>query len=479
MRLTASYAGVLSLFLASLGAAYYHAFARQLDADATDELGELTRAVHGYLRFQAGMPVLVYAPDDPDQVAFIQEATRFYQVYDGRSGALLVQSPALEPLGLHYTPGEVHSFVSHPRTFDVQTDHGKIRFSNGLISPRSDETYLVQVGVSLDQRDAALRRFMTLLIWSLPAGLLAVVIGGWWMAGRALAPLADLASATRGIGVQDLRRRLPVRGVGDERDAIADAFNAVVARLERAVLDTRMFAAAMAHELRTPLAALRGEIELSLTATGLSDAHRTRMASQLEEIDRLTRLVNQLLVLARAEAGEISLAGEAVDLASLALSTVEAIEPLAQARDISLTCNCAGDATITGDRGWMERLLLNVIDNAIKFTAAGGTVSVSVIREGDIAKLTVRDTGVGIPPDDVPHVFERFYRGDSARSSQTEGAGLGLSLVRWIAEQHGAKVGVASQPEHGSTFTFSFPIRMSRSGASDRPRTPAARRAAA
>lgn len=106
-------------------------------------------------------------------------------------------------------------------------------------------------------------------------------------------------------------------------------------------------------------------------------------------------------------------------------------------------------------------------------------MSVSVIREGDIAKLTVRDTGVGIPPDDVPHVFERFYRGDSARSSQTEGAGLGLSLVRWIAEQHGAKVGVASQPEHGSTFTFSFPIRMSRSGASDRPRTPAARRAAA
>jgi heavy metal sensor kinase len=477
--LTLSYAAVLALFLGALGFAYYHVFARQLDADATAELQEMTRAVHGYLRFEGHTPVLTYDHEDPDQVAFVQDATRYYQVYDATSGDLLVQSQVLKPLGLHYTPAEVQAFVERPGIFDVQTDQRRIRLSNSLVAPADGERYLVQVGVPLDQRDAALRRFVSLLIWSLPVTLLAVLIVGRWMAGRALAPLVRLAASARTIGVDDLRRRLPTRGVGDEHDAIANAFNGVVTRLERTVREMKLFAAAMAHELRTPLAALRGEMELSLVEAGSVDAHRQKVASQLEEIDKLARLVGQLLLLAQADAGEIPLQREVVDLAVLGASVVEALEPVAEAKNISLICERSGQVSVTADRQWMERLLLNLVDNALKFTPAGGTIIVSVTRAGRDAKLAVRDTGIGMAPDVVPHVFERFYRADTARSSQVDGAGLGLSLVQWIADRHHAGVEVESRPGLGSTFTISMPINPAESCDAAQPRSSSSCRAAA
>jgi heavy metal sensor kinase len=333
-----------------------------------------------------------------------------------------------------------------------------------VISPSAGERYLVQVGVPLDGRDAALQYFLTLLIWSLPIGLLAVLVVGRWMAGRALTPLARLAAAARTISVANLHRRLPVRGVDDELDAVADAFNGVVAHLERAVGEMKQFSAAMAHEIRTPLAAIRADMELSLSERRSSDEHRGAAASQLEELDKLTRLLGQLLTLARAEAGELSVAHEPLQLAPLCRSVVDALEPVAHAKYITLTCECDDEVEITGDRGWMERLLLNLVDNALKFTPPGGEVAVSAKREGAAARLVVRDTGIGIPRDALPHVFDRFYRGDSARPPSQEGAGLGLSLVRWIAEHHGGIVDVASRQGHGSTFTVNLPINATRAG---------------
>jgi heavy metal sensor kinase len=456
--LTLSYAGILGLLLAALGFTYYHVFARQLDVDATGELAEITRGVHGYIRFQDAMPTLEYDHDDPDQVAFVEDATRYYQVYEGDSGRLLVQSAALEPLGLHYTPGEVRAFLEHPAIADVQTDQRRIRFSNSIISPAPGERYLVQLGIPLDGRDAALRRLLTLLIWSLRIGLITVLAVGRWMAGRALTPLARLSAAARTITVADLHRRLPVRGVNDELDVVANAFNGVVADLERAVGEMKQFSAAMAHEIRTPLAAIRADVELSLSERRSLEEHRRAAVRQLEEVDNLTRLVGQLLTLARAEAGELSVAHESVQLAGLCGSIVDSIEPVAQARDVSLTFECSEEVEIVGDAGWIERLVLNLVDNALKFTPSGGAVTVAVTVEERTARLTVRDTGVGIPAGALPHVFDRFFRADSARSRSQDGAGLGLSLVKWIVERHEGTIDVASRQGHGTTFSVIFPI---------------------
>jgi two-component system, OmpR family, sensor kinase len=455
-RLTLSYAAVLVLFLAVLAVAYYQLFARQLDVDATAELEEMTRGVHGYLRFPEGTPALAYDRNDPDQVAFVQDATRYYQVFEVDTGRLLVQSEALEPLGLHYTPGEVRAFVAHPVVSDIQTDQRKIRLSNSVISPASGGSYLLQVGVPLDARDAALRRLVALLTWSLPVGLIAVLGVGRWMAGRALAPVAALAATARSIGVDDLHRRLPERGAGDELDAVAGAFNDVVARLERAVAEMKQFSAAMAHEIRTPLAAIRADMELSLTARRSPEEERLATVGRLEDVDKLTRLLAQLLTLARAEAGELTVARDVVELEPLVQSIVEALEGVAQAKGVSLTCDCTGDVAIVGDRGWMERLLLNLVDNAITFTCRGGWIAVVVTREEGMARVVVRDSGIGIEAEALPHVFDRFYRADAARSLSSDGAGLGLSLVKWIADRHGAAIAVESTPGHGSAFTLTM-----------------------
>lgn len=169
-------------------------------------------------------------------------------------------------------------------------------------------------------------------------------------------------------------------------------------------------------------------------------------------------MINQLLTLALAESGEIHLAWDAVDLSELVKSTIEQMEPVASWKHIALREQLEDAVTVTGDRSWLERVLLNLVDNAIKFTEEGGRIDVILTRKESSACLDVRDTGIGISLDAIPHIFERFYRADPSRSKQVEGAGLGLSLVRWVVEQHRGSVRVESQPGHGSCFTVRLPL---------------------
>jgi heavy metal sensor kinase len=312
--------------------------------------------------------------------------------------------------------------------------------------------------MSLDPMDGALRRYRTLLLLWVPAGLLIGGAAAWWMAGFSLLPLLRLAEAAHQIDLKTLERRLPVRGVDDELDKVALAFNEALGRLEHAVGEMRQFSAALAHELRTPLAALRGEIELSLRAAGTSQVLEKTLASQIEEIDRLTKLIDHILTLARAESGQIRLQFAPVDVSQLAASLAEQLEPLAEARSIDMKCEASGEVVVDADSGWLQRLLLNLLDNALKFTNPNGRIVIRVSREGDAARIDVQDTGIGLSPDDAGRVFERFFRADPARSSSVEGAGLGLSLVQWIAEQHGGQVTVDSRPGAGSTFSVILPL---------------------
>jgi heavy metal sensor kinase len=455
-KLTLSYTAILVVLLVALGLAYYRVLSQQLDADATAEVHEVTSGLHGYLQFEQGLPVLDYDRNDPDEVSFVDRVGRYFQVYNAATGDLLLQSPALGPLGLQYTPAEVRAFRDHPGIEDVLTDNGRIRFSNSVITSEHDATYLLQVGVRLAAVDNALRRFVNLLLWSGPVCVVVAVVAGRWMAGRALAPLVRLASASRDIDIADLGRRLPRRGAGDELDHLADAFNETLTRLAQAVGDMKQFSAALAHELRTPLAAMRGEAELALLQARSPEDYRRTLSSQLEELDRLARLITQLLTLARAEAGEIPVALETVDLASIANGVVQSLAPVAQARGVAMSSDSAGEVRVIGDAGWLERLLIALIDNAIKFTEPNGRILVRVAHDGAHAILEVRDTGIGIRADVLPHVFERFYQADPSRSAEAGSAGLGLSLARWIALRHGATIEAASTPGQGTTLIVRF-----------------------
>ena len=456
-RLTLIYTAVFGVLLVATSVAFYRVLAYQLDADITANLSELTTGLHGYLRFADPIPTVVFDPTDPEEAAFVEEATRYYQVFDTGSGQLLVQSDGMRPLGLQFSPPEVSQFRDQQHNFDVNTDFGRLRLSNSVATPGNGHSYLLQVGVSLLPMDRALERFLFLLFTGVPAGLIVTFVIGRWMARFALTPLSRVAESARTINIEDLSRRIPVRGARDELDNVATAFNDTLERLEHAIGEMRQFSTALAHELRTPLAALRGDIEMAMlqpTDEGL----RQRFASQLEEIDRLKRLIDQILVVAQAEAGQIPLAMGAVDLGTLAATVVDQIEPVAQSKGIAMRCDHASDAVVQGDAEWLKRLVLNLLDNAIKFTPQGGEVVVDVSRMGAVARLAVRDTGIGIDPDVQPRIFERFFRADPARSRGVEGVGLGLSLAKWIVDRHHGRIEVHSQPGQGSTFTISLPI---------------------
>lgn len=457
-RLTLIYTAVLGVLLAGIGVVSYKLLKYQLDADVTANLAELTSGLHGYVRFGDETPTIVFDESDPAEAAFINEATRYYQLFDADSGELIAQSDALRPLGLEFTPDEVRQFRDRPASFDVQTDYGRLRLSNSVLA-NGQKKYLLQLGASLAPMDGVLRRFLVLLLVSVPGGLLAALVIGRWMTGIALTPLTKLADSARAIDIGDLQRRMPIRGARDELDAVAVAFNDTLARLEHAVGEMRQFSTALAHELRTPLAALRGDVEIAmLHGTGAEDFRR-RFAGQLEEIDKLKRLIDQLLMLARAEAGQIPLRSDSVDLQALATSLVDQLEPVAQAKGVTLGCERTEPVIVEGDADWLKRLLLNLLDNAIKFTPHGGRIVVGVSRIGEVARLVVEDTGIGISPEAMPRIFDRFFRADPARSS-ADGVGLGLSLAKWIVDRHHGRIDVESQRGSGSTFTIHLPLAM-------------------
>lgn len=206
--LTLVYTGILALLLTTLSVASYQVLALHLDLDATDDLEKMTGGIRGYLRFENGRPILAYDRSDPEEVAFIDSAARYHRVYDANSGRLLVQSAAFGSLGFRYTPAEVRALRDRPHVYDMHTDRDRIRISSTVISPAPGEAYLLQVGLPLDPVDGALARFLRLLVWGVPVGLLLAVVTGRWMAGRALVPLGRLAAAARTISVADLHQRL-------------------------------------------------------------------------------------------------------------------------------------------------------------------------------------------------------------------------------------------------------------------------------
>ncbi len=308
--LTIVYTGILAVLMTALAITTHTLFVRQLDDAATANLEEKARGLHGYLQFKDGVPVLEYAREDVDSAAFVDDATDYYQVFDASDGRLLTQSPGLEALGLHYTPDEVAELRANAGTHDIQTDRGGLRLVTTVITPTPGQAYLVQVGDLLTGVDATLAGFDRLLLWRILGGLAVAAVAGRWLAGRALAPLSRLAFAAQGIGIRNLDARLSVRGADDELDHVAHAFNHALARVESSVEEMRQFSAALAHELRTPVAILRGEAELALRSAPSNEDLRQILVRQIDEFDRLTRLIGQILTLARAEGGEIKMADQ-------------------------------------------------------------------------------------------------------------------------------------------------------------------------
>jgi heavy metal sensor kinase len=340
---------------------------------------------------------------------------------------------------------------------DIQTDQGPLRIYNDPIMSPSGKRYMMQVGTSLQSKQVAVDRFVRLTVWLIPLGLIVAGTSGWFMTRRVLRPVQNIALTAKRIELSQLSQRIPLTGSGDEFDQLARTFNETLERLESAVGEMKQFTGSIAHELRTPLTALRGEAEIALLHGRSTEDFRRALSSQLEEFQKLARLIDQLLMLARAEAGELRLQRTDVAMDPLLKYIVETLTLLADEKGVILKLDSDPGIIVRGDQEWLERALINLLDNAIKYTPAGGRVTVRTSREKSGVRIEVEDTGPGIPPEALPHVFERFYRADPARNKTVEGVGLGLSLVQWIVAEHGGTIVAAICPGTGARFTIQLP----------------------
>src|SRR5262245_45793604 len=285
-----------------------------------------------------------------------------------------------------------------------------------------------------------------------PLAVLLAGLGGYVLARRALAPLGRMADRARTITAERLDERVPVENPGDELGQLAAVFNDAFARLERSFEQLRRFTADASHELRTPLTAMRSVGEVGLREHREGVAYREVIGSMLEETDRLGRLVEGLLTLSRADGGNVPLTREGVDLAELGRDVAGHLGVLAEEKHQSLTVDAPGPVTAWVDRLVLRQALINLVDNAVKYTPAGGKVRIAVRNGGPGPMIEFIDTGPGIPLDQRDRIFDRFYRIDKARSRDLGGAGLGLSIVRWAVEAHRGRIDVDSVEGHGSTF---------------------------
>jgi two-component system OmpR family sensor kinase len=459
-KLTLFYSITVSVLLTGFALIYYRVLTVEVENLLAQDILDRTSGLRGYLRFEEGQPVFIYDESDPDEVTFISRATRYYQVYDVRTGTLLKESELLQASQVRFSAADIdHYATTTPAFIDIHTDLETIRLRNETVSVPGGN-YLLFVGTSMQPLEDTTRSFLQAFSWLLPSGVLLAALASWFMAGKALEPVAALGKAASEIVVSRLDRRLPVQGTNDELDQLAIQFNETLARLEKAVDEMKQFTASISHELRTPLAILRGEAEVALMQTHTPEQYRRVLASQLEEFEKLTRMINQLLTLARAESGEVEMVREPVNVSTMVQTLTEDLEPVAASKQVKLTCSCDRNVTVSGDSGWIERIVLNLLDNAIKFTRPGGHVRVSVSNRGPTATLEVEDDGIGIPSEAIPHIFERFYRSDPSRSNRSGGAGLGLSLVKWAVDQHRGSIEVESTAGSGSRFRVHLPSRI-------------------
>jgi heavy metal sensor kinase len=325
--------------------------------------------------------------------------------------------------------------------------------------PGSDPGIILELGLSLAETEAILGQFDRRAAAGGLAFLVLAACGGLLLAHQALRPVAQSIRTARRLNPADLSARLPRTGAGDELDQLAGTINDLLDRLADYHAQVARFTADASHELRSPLGAMRAAIEVALQKSRTADEYRDILGSLGEQCERLTALVNGLLLLARADAGQVELGREPINLAAIVAEIGEMYQPLAEERDIILTCNCPATLGVAGDPARLRQLLMNLLDNAIKFTEPGGRVTICAERTGAAgesrAQLVISDTGVGIAPEHLPHLFGRFYQADPARSAG--GTGLGLSICQWIAEVHGGSIHVASTPGRGSTFTVLLP----------------------
>lgn len=457
-RLTAWYAGLLMGALLLFGVSVYLGLERYLDWTLAETLSSECRTVATKLLSQFPQKNTEWLKAEIDEAYAPEVNARFLRVYREGTGVIYLSGT---PKDGAFDPSQI-PFASGSRSKAVR----RIRLATGqqlLIDDMSFTTsdgsrFLVESGMPYHQIELVLHGLLVTLAVYTPLLVFLAIAGGYWLMRRSLQPIDEITERAEGITSTNLSERLPVIRSGDELERLSAALNRMITRLDEAFQHINRFSADASHELRTPLTILQLELEGIANHSALSATLEEQVGSALEETHRMSRIVESLLTISRLDAGETKLDKLPLDFAALVDSTSMEMKILAQEKSIALRILAGDDVWVRGDRTRLQQIVVNLIDNAIKYTPEGGVVQVRVKAEGTTAVLEIQDNGIGIPTHAILHVFERFFRVDKARSRASGGAGLGLSIVKAICAAHGGDVQVSSEEGRGSCFRVSLPL---------------------
>jgi heavy metal sensor kinase len=387
-----------------------------------------------------------------------EQNDRFIRMSERKQGVLYVSG---QPIDRSFNASKVprtEDWPSKPATFTVDVAGESKLLLVAVTVTVPEHQYLVELGFSEQGNDRVLRGLLTTLLIGLPVVIMVAATGGSVLLQSALRPVRDMIDKANEISHHELNARLPVHYTGDDLERLSITLNQMISRLEESLQNSRRFTSDASHELRTPLTIIHGELEQLLTRKDIPDSIGDRVASLMEETDRLIGIAEGLLALSRLDAGEALRENVRADLGELAATTAEQMSLLAEEKGIELTCLRHTSAEVKGDRSRLKQIIVNLLDNAIKYTPEHGKIRIEVRAEKRHAYLEVSDNGIGIPKDDLTRIFDRFHRADSVRSTAIHGAGLGLSIVRSICTAHGGTAYVENLANGGCKFVVRLPL---------------------
>lgn len=348
------------------------------------------------------------------------------------------------------------------RSYLTMTDKNITRFPLRLtvasLFPEEHPRYIIQIATSLEDILSAAKKLLIILIVASPLILLFSSVGGYILLTKVWRPIQDVVSSAKKITAADLSHRIEMKGRKDEVGDLIATFNGMISRLEKSIGQIRQFTSDVSHDLKTPLTAIRGQIEVILRKERDGLEYENTLKTILEETDAMERIIENLLLLSRMESHNLEMSSTKMALDEVVLNIFEKMGLRAKSKNIVLNIINLDTAAILGDEILIGRMITNLLDNAVKYTPPRGRIDVSVQKRKGRVVLEVRDTGIGIPENSLSHIFDRFYRVDESRSRETGGAGLGLAIVKWIADWHGAKIHVHSKINEGSVFSVDFAV---------------------
>ena len=457
-RLTAWYAGVLAALLLLFGVFIYFTLEQFLERNLREALDKETETIGEALIRNVNQTGETYVINEIEEHFAPRITGRFLRVTRSDGSILYKSSP---PQNGAFDPSDVpHGRFSEPEPW--REEHlpkgGELLIHSIPFADRAGNKYLIEDGTPYEQVERVLQGLVLSLGIAFPLVVAVAIGGGYLLTRNALKPLDQIATTAERITSRSLNERVAVTPTGDELERLVVSLNRMMARLEEAFHHIHRFSADASHEIRTPLAIIRGELEAAVQAPGLAPELRETLGSALEEAERLSRIVEQLLEMSRLEAGEVLIERSRFDFAEMTKTTVDQMRLLAEEKNVQLKFEASQRFDVEGDRLRLKQVVVNLVDNAIKYTPSGGSISVATFPLDGRAVLEVADTGIGIPTEALPQVFDRFYRADKARSRQLGGTGLGLAIVKSICAAYGGAVTAKSAEGKGAVFRVELPL---------------------